>query len=53
MSSMMTVIFKLTIRTIITVILLFCVIQSAQVMSIKTVNIVVVISDIDSSVITD
>jgi len=49
----MTVISELTERTIITVILLFCVIQSAQVMLIKIVNVVIIILGMNSSVITD
>jgi len=53
MLSIMTVIFKLTVRMIIAVILLFCVIQSAQVMLTKTVDVVIVVSGMNSSVITD
>jgi len=49
----MTVIFKLTVKIIIIIILLFCVIQSAQVTLIKTVNVVIIILNINSSVITD
>ncbi len=53
MLSMMTVISELTIKIMITVILLFCVIQSAQVTSIKIINVVIIVSDMNSSVITD
>ncbi len=49
----MTVISELTIRMMMTVILLFCVIQSAQVTSVKIINVIVIVSGIDSSVITD
>ncbi len=53
MLSITTVIFKLTIRTMITVILLFCVIQSAQVTLTETVVVVVIVLDMNSLVITD
>ncbi len=53
MLSMMTVIFKLIISIIMTVILLFYVIQSAQVMLTETVDVIVIILDINSLVITD
>ncbi len=50
---MMTVIFKLTIKIIIIIILLFCVIQLAQVMLTEIINVVVIVLDINSSVIID
>ncbi len=53
MSSMMTVISELTVRIMMTVILLFHVIQSAQVMLTEIVNVVIIVLDMNSSVITD
>ncbi len=53
MLSIMTVIFKLTVRIIITVILLFCVIQSAQVTLTEIIIVVIIVLDMNSSVITD
>jgi len=53
MSSMTTVTSKLTVRTMMAVTLLFCVIQSAQVASAETIIVVIIVPGMNPPAITD